>query len=719
MERKLMTTSTGTMAAGKAFRFETDAEIGVLWFDLEGEKVNKFSLEVMGELDRTLDAIQGMTEIEKILIVSGKESIFIAGADISQFENVPGAGQAEEFVRRGQNIFRKLARLPQTSIAVIHGGCFGGGTELALNCDFRLITDWEKSSIGLPEVKLGIIPAWTGTTLLPRVVGIPAALDMILTGRNVNAKKAKRMGLADDVIPVKTRLEAAKVFASRQKGKREKRQERIYLEKNPLARRIVFGKARDGVREKTGGHYPAPFRAIDVMETGFDQGIEAGFRAEARAAAELITGEVAPNLVRLFFMMENAKKWQGPPPRKVESVGILGAGLMGGGIAHTLVDKASVPVRLKDINWEALASGMKSAAKIWRKKVERKRLSAQEMHHRLAKITTTLDWTGFASVDVVIEAVVEKIGIKQQVLAEFEEIAKESAVFATNTSTIPITRIAEKAARPENVIGMHFFSPVEKMPLVEVIRGEKTSEETVSTIVELAKRMGKTVVVCSDGPGFIVNRILGPYINEAGMLVEEGNTIESIDQAIKDFGMPLGPLALLDEVGIDVAGKAAEVLGEAFGHRTQASVLVEKLLEDERYGKKNGRGVYEMEKGKRTKPDAKVYELLGVHHPVEADRRRVVERLILLMINEAALILEEKIARSAADVDLAMIMGTGFPPFRGGLLRYADTRGASWVVARMEEYRGELGSRFEPSAPLRRVAEKGSSFYDEWPSPKA
>jgi 3-hydroxyacyl-CoA dehydrogenase / enoyl-CoA hydratase / 3-hydroxybutyryl-CoA epimerase len=715
-----MTTSTETaIPRGRAFRFETDAEIGVLWFDLEGEKVNKFSLEVMEELDRTLDAIRSMTEIEKILVVSGKESIFIAGADISQFENVPGAGQAEEFVRRGQNIFRKLAGLPQTSIAVIHGGCFGGGTELALNCDFRLMTDWEKSSIGLPEVRLGIIPAWTGTTLLPRIVGIPAALDMILTGRNIKAKRAKRLGLVDDVIPVNTRLEAAKIFASRQKGKREKRQERIYLEKNPLARRIVFGKARDGVREKTGGHYPAPFRAIDVMETGFDQGIEAGFRAEARAAAELITGEVAPNLVRLFFMMENAKKWQGPPPGKVESVGVLGAGLMGGGIAHTLVDKASVPVRLKDINWDALASGMKSAAKIWRKKVERKRLSSQEMHHRLARITTTVDWTGFASVDVVIEAVIEKIGIKQQVLAEFEEIAKETAVFATNTSTIPITRIAENAARPENVVGMHFFSPVEKMPLVEVIRGEKTSEETVSTIVDLAKRMGKTVVVCSDGPGFIVNRILGPYINEAGMLVEEGNTIESIDQTIRDFGMPLGPLALLDEVGIDVAGKAAEVLGEAFGHRTQASVLVEKLLEDERYGKKNGRGVYEMKKGKRTKPDAKVYELLGVQHPVEADRRRVVERLILLMINEAALILEEKIARSAADVDLAMIMGTGFPPFRGGLLRYADTRGASWVVARMEEYRDELGSRFEPSAPLRRVAEKGSSFYDEWPSPKA
>ncbi len=705
-----MATAAAT-TTGKAFRLEPDGEIGVLWFDLEGEKVNKFSVEALEELDAILDEIREMTQIETILLISGKENIFIAGADVSQFENVPGAGEAEEYVRFGQAVFRKLSSLPQTSVAVIHGACLGGGTEISLNCDYRIITDGPKSSIGLPEVKLGIIPAWTGTTLLPRVVGIPTALDMILTSRNIKARQAKKMGLVDDVIPAKTRLESAKIFASRLDGKREKRQERIYIEKNPLARRVIFSKARDGVRDKTGGHYPAPFRAIDVMEKGFDDGMEAGFRAEARAAAELITGEVAPNLVRLFFLMEGAKKWDGPAPRKVESVGVLGAGLMGGGIAQTLVDKADLPVRVKDINWEALASGMKQAAKVWKKKVERKRLSPMEMRYNLTRITTTVDWSGFGSVDVAIEAVVEKIEVKHAVLKEFEETAKDDAIFATNTSTIPITRIASVAKRPENVIGMHFFSPVDKMPLVEVIRGEKTSEETVSTIVELAKRMGKTVVVCNDGPGFIVNRILGPYMNEAGLLVEEGKSIKSIDKALVDFGMPLGPLALLDEVGIDVAGKAAQVMSEAFGDRMESSTLIDKLLADERYGKKNGRGVYEWENGKRQEPDTAVYDLVGVEDPSDADPRSVVERMILLMINEAALILEEGIATSPGDIDLAMIMGTGFPPFRGGLLRYADDRGLSWVVQRMNELKEKHGKRFEPSEPLKRRAEAGQGFY--------
>ncbi|MDX1585040.1 MAG: 3-hydroxyacyl-CoA dehydrogenase NAD-binding domain-containing protein, partial [Thermoanaerobaculia bacterium] len=498
---------------------------------------------------------------------------------------------------------------------------------------------------------------------------------------------------------------------SRQDGKREKRQERIYIEKNPLARKVIFSKARDGVREKTGGHYPAPFRAIDVMEKGFEDGVEAGFRSEARAAAELITGDVAPNLVRLFFMMEGAKKWEGPEPAPVDSVGVLGAGLMGGGIAQTLVDKADVPVRLKDINWEALASGMKQAAKVWKKKVDRKRLSKMEMGFNLSRITTTVDWTGFAAVDVVIEAVIEKLEVKHAVLKEFEEIAKKGAIFATNTSTIPITRIASAASRPENVIGMHFFSPVDKMPLVEVIRGEKTSDQTVATTVELAKRMGKTVVVCNDGPGFIVNRILAPYINEAGLLVEEGKTIESIDKAMVDFGMPLGPLALLDEVGIDVAGKAAQVMGEVFGDRMENSILIDELIADERYGKKNGRGVYEWEKGKRTEPDEAVYALVEVDEPTDVDPREAVERMILLMVNEASLILDEGIASSPADIDLAMIMGTGFPPFRGGLLRYADHRGLSWVVSKMEELQKEHGSRFEPSEPLRKKAEEGKTFY--------
>ena len=697
-----------------AWRLEEDGDTAVLWFDLPKEKVNKFTPESIEALDGILDELAARRDLKRLLIASGKDNGFIAGADISRFQNVPGVSEAMEFVRYGQSVFTKLSNLPQISVAVIHGACMGGGTELSLNCDYRLITDWEKSIIALPEVKLGIIPAWTGTTRLPRIVGLPAALDMILTGRNIRAKKAKGIGLVDDVIPASIRMEAARIFASRLSSKRKPDGSRIYVEGNPLARRVIFDKARSGVMKETHGNYPAPLRAIEVMKEGFEKDYQAGLDAEARAAAELITGEVAPQLVRLFFMMESAKRHDGPEPATVESVGVLGAGLMGGGIAQTLVDKADLPVRVRDISWDALAGGMRAAAKIWRKKVDRRRMSRMEMETKMSRITTTTDWSGFGAVDVVIEAVVEKLEIKQSVLREVESVGKPGVIFATNTSTIPITRIAEAAEHPENVIGMHFFSPVDKMPLVEVIIGEKTSEKTVSTIHELGKRMGKTVVVCKDGPGFIVNRILAPYINEAGFLLIEENSIESIDGAMTDFGMPLGPLALLDEVGIDIAGKSAQIMMEAFGDRMEASPLVDKLVADERFGKKNGRGIYEWENGKREDPDEDVYQLLGVDDPTSGDRKEMAERMVLAMINEATRILDEGIASSAADVDLAMIMGTGFPPFRGGLMKYADTLGSNRVLARLEALAKEHGHRFEPSDGVRRVAGKSGSFLEEW-----
>lgn len=697
-----------------AWRLDEEDDIGILWFDLPDEKLNKFTPESIEELDRIVGEIAARSSITRVLIASGKESGFIAGADISRFQDVPNASEAAEFVRYGQSVFTKLSRLPQMTFAVIHGASMGGGTEMALNCDYRLITDWEKSMIALPEVKLGIIPAWTGTTRLPKIVGLPAALDMILTGRNIRAKKAKGIGLVDDVIPASVRMDAARTFARRQSSKKAADKSRIYVEGNPLTRKVIFDKARSGVMKKTHGNYPAPLRAIEVMKKGFEDDYEAGLEAEALAASELITGDVAPHLVRLFFMMEGAKRHEGPEPAKVESVGVLGAGLMGGGIAQTLVEKADLPVRVRDISWDALAGGMRAASKIWKKKVEKRRLSRREMQASLAKITMTTDWTGFRSVDVVIEAVVEKLEIKQSVLREVESVGKPGVIFATNTSTIPITRIAEAASHPENVIGMHFFSPVDKMPLVEVIVGEKTSAETVSTIHQLGKRMGKTVVICKDGPGFIVNRILAPYINEAGFLLIEENSIGSIDGAMTDFGMPLGPLALLDEVGIDIAAKSGQIMMEAFGDRMEASPLVETLVGDERYGKKNGRGIYVWDDGKRDEPDEDVYRLLDVDDPVAGDRKAMSERMILAMINEATRILDEGIAASAADVDLAMIMGTGFPPFRGGLLRYGDTLGSNRVLARLEALAKEHGKRFEPSAAIRRVAEKGGTFYQEW-----
>lgn len=714
---ELRTVSVASPEVTSAFRIEPQGGVAVLWFDLPGEKVNKLSTTVMEELDRVLDELQS-SEMKRLLVASSKPNNFIAGADVNEFLQVRSPEQAEAFVRFGHGVFAKLARLPQISVAVINGPCFGGGTELALNCDYRVMSDHPKARIGLPEVRLGVFPAWTGTTRLPRLIGIPAALDIILQGKSLDARKARRVGLVDEVVPDPILMQVARQFALRQQSKRSDKSDRthFYIEGNPLSRKLIFEKARRAVLQETKGNYPAPLKVLEVMETGFSKGYEAGLRAEAREVSRLVLGEVAQNLIRLFFMTEAAKKDRGGTPRPVHKAGVLGAGLMGGGIAQIIADQAEIPVRVKDVNWKALSGGLQSAARVFHKQVERKRLSRAEMARKMALITVTTEWEGFQSADLLIEAVLEKLEVKQEVLREFESIAPAVAVFATNTSSIPIGRIAADSQRPQNVVGMHFFSPVDKMPLVEVIAGAQTSPDTVATVSSFARKLGKTVVVCNDAPGFIVNRLLGPYINEASLLLLEGNSIESIDEAMVRFGMPLGPLALLDEVGLDVAGKVAQVVSEAFGDRIPPSKLVPKLLADNRLGKKNARGVYRWEDGKSTEPDPEIYRLFGIQNPRPGNAAEMVDRMVLGMVNEAAMLLDEKVASSAADVDLAMILGTGFPPFRGGLLRYADSLGVASLAKRLEQQAAKHGPRFHPTEPLRRLAADGSSFYRAYPA---
>ena len=706
-----------TTASGDAFRLEIDGLEAILWFDLPGEKVNKLSARVLEELDGILARLASMPEIKRVYFVSPKPGIFIAGADVEEFATVSTEDEALAIVRRGQRVLGNLRKLPQTTIAVINGACMGGGTELALACDYRLASDSPKTAIALPEVRLGIFPAWGGTTFLPRLVGIPAALDMILTGKPVNGRRGKRMGLVDEVIPAAASLDAARSWSAALSGKRRggNRNTHFYIEGNPLARRVIFNKAKASVTSKTGGHYPAPIKAIEVMDAGYSRGIEEGLKAEGVEAAGLFGNPVAKNLVGLFFLMEGAKKDRGPAPGEIAAAGVLGAGLMGSGIAQTIAGKADINVRMKDVNWKALGAGMKAASRVWKKKAERGRMTRGEMSRKLAKITTTTDWSGFHHADLVIEAVVENLELKRLVLREFEEIAKDGAIFATNTSTIPITKIAEGAKRPDRVIGMHFFSPVDRMPLLEIIVGEKTSPATIATAVAFGRKLGKTVVVCKDGPGFIVNRILAPYMNEAGFLLEEGYAINAIDKALVKFGMPMGPLNLLDEVGIDVVQKAGHVLAEAFGDRAKASKLVDLLVGDERFGKKNGRGVYKWVNGKKTEPDPAVYRLVGSTGSVEGNATDIVIRMVAAMINEAAMILDEGIAACAGDLDLAMIMGTGFPPFHGGLLRYADDMGIAHVVETLRALEAKHGTRFTPSAALLRVEAGGCGFYDSYP----
>jgi 3-hydroxyacyl-CoA dehydrogenase / enoyl-CoA hydratase / 3-hydroxybutyryl-CoA epimerase len=702
--------------ASSAFTLERAGDLAILWFDLPGEKVNKFSSNVMQEFDRLVDELAASREIKKVIIASRKPGIYIAGADVAEFTQARSEEDARNYVRLGQEAFQKLARLPQTTVAAIDGACLGGGCEMAISCDWRVMTDSPKSQIGLPEVKLGIFPAWGGATKLPRLIGLPAALDIILNGKALDGRRAKKVGLVDEVVEAGILLDVAKQLAAR--GKRKKKgRTKFYIEGNPLARRIIFNKARQAVLKQTKGHYPAPLKAIEVMSYAMSTSVERGLLREAQEAGPLVTDPVAQSLVRLFFLMEESKKDPvAAKPAPVSYVGVLGAGIMGGGIAQIVADKTDAEVRMKDINWNAIGGGMKAASKVWKRKVDRRRMTRGEMQRKLARITGSTDWTGFNRADVVIEAVVESLQVKRSVLAEFEALSKPDAVFATNTSTIPITQIAAEAKRPENVVGMHFFNPVDRMPLVEVIRGEKTSDKALVTVAALARKLGKTVVYCNDGPGFVVNRILGPYMNESAFLLEEGNSIESLDKAMVDFGMPMGPMSLLDEVGIDVAAKVAGILTEAFGARMEKSGVVEKLYADGRHGKKNGKGLYLYADGKRKGPDPSVYKLLGIATPRAAEPKAVAERMILAMVNEASLILDEKIVATAGELDLAMIMGTGFPPFRGGLLRYADSLGLPYVVARLEDLSARAGARFKPNEPLLRLARQDGKFYEQWGS---
>jgi 3-hydroxyacyl-CoA dehydrogenase/enoyl-CoA hydratase/3-hydroxybutyryl-CoA epimerase len=702
----------GAPRVANAFRIERDGDLAVVWFDLPGEKVNKFSSSVMIEFAAVVDELERSGEIKRVVVASGKPSVFIAGADVSEFGKAASVEQAKEYVRFGQQTLHRFSKLPQVTVAAINGAALGGGCELAISCDWRVVSDSPRAQIGLPEVKLGIFPAWGGATKLPRLIGLPAALDVILNGKTLEGKRAKRMGLVDEVAPAPILLDIAKRFT--EKGKRRGgTQTKFYIESNPLARALIFSKARKAVLAQTHGHYPAPLKALDVIEAGMSGGVERGLAAEVDEVIPLVMGDVAQNLVRLFFMMEDAKKERtNAKPVEVTEAGVLGAGVMGGGIAYIIADKTDANVRMRDINWNAIAGGMKAASRIWKRKVDSRRMTKGEMQRKLARITATTGWSGFERAEMVIEAVVENLDVKRQVLAEFEGVEKPGAVFATNTSTIPITDIAANAKHPENVVGMHFFNPVDRMPLVEVIRGAKSSEQALVTVASFARKLGKTVVYCNDGPGFVVNRILGPYMNESGFILEEGSSIESVDKAMVDFGMPMGPAALLDEVGIDVAAKVAKILGSAFGERMQPSGVVEKLYADGRHGKKNDRGLYLYAGGKRQGPDPSVYKVLGIKAPHPADANAVVERMLLAMINEAALILDEHIVASAPELDLAMIMGTGFPPFRGGLLRYADSLGTPYILARLDELSSRHGARFLATAPLRRLAERDGKFYE-------
>jgi len=699
--------------------------LGILTFDLPGEKVNKFSRDVLGELAEVLVRLSREPRLRGLLVESGKPDVFIAGADIKEFTTI-GPEQARAGVERGQALFEQLANLPVPTVAAIAGVCLGGGTELALACDYRLMSDAPKARIGLPEVRLGIFPAWGGCTRLPRLVGLQAALDLILTSRQLDARRAKKIGLVDEAVPAPIFQEFARRFATAKLGTAKPRGRRrpmdlaaVALEGNPVGRRLLFSKAREGVVEQTGGHYPAPLEALAVVEEAYGKPVSEGLEAEARRIGNDFGGPVQKNLLWIFLQTEEIKKETGVEgaarPRGVARVGVLGAGIMGGGIAQLVADKG-IPARMKDVDAKALAGGFGAAAKIWGEAVAKRRLTPREMEGKMALLSGTLDFSGFAQCDVTIEAVVEKLAVKRSVLKDWEAVAPREAIFASNTSTLPIREIAAGAVEAGRVVGMHFFNPVHKMPLVEVIRGDRTSDEAVATVFDLAKRLGKTPVVVKDSPGFLVNRILAPYLSEAVRLVKEGCRIEEVDHVMTDFGMPVGPIALLDDIGLDVALKAGETLQASFPDRMKAAGH-EAMVAGGRLGRKAGMGFYDYSGGRRRGASSEAYRALGVEPaPASPVKRDTIEaRLVLPMINEAAFCLEENVVASPAKLDLAMIFGTGFPPFRGGLLRHADAVGIEHVLAWLKELAERFGTRFLPAESLRVLGESGGRFYPERP----
>ena len=712
-----------------------DDGVAVVTIDVPGEKQNTLKEDFAPVFEEILAEIDA-SDARAVIVTSGKESGFLAGADITMLRGRDDAAEVQALSERGQAAFNRLSGLRIPTVAAIHGPCLGGGLELALACTARVISDDPKTVLGLPEVQLGLLPGAGGTQRLPRLIGIAAALDLLLTGKQVRARKARSLGLVDEAVPAANLMRAATAQALRlaehadehvhplnrlgeffrevasADGARD-----LVLEDNALGRHILFQQARKQLLAKTRGNYPAPERILDAVEVGIEQGFEDGLKVEARFFGELAVSPEAEQLMGIFFATQELKKGSGIGrkkinPNPIHQVGILGAGLMGAGIAMVTLDKADTPVRLKDRDHDGLGRGLASIHKYFDKRRKRRILSKAEAARQLHRVTGTTDYSGFSRCDLVIEAVFEDLALKHQILRDVEANTPDTTIFGSNTSSIPITTIAEASSRPQNVIGLHYFSPVEKMPLLEIIRTKDTAEKVVATCVDFGRRQGKTVIVVGDGVGFYTSRILSPYMNEAARILAEGASVEAVDGALTRYGFPVGPITLLDEVGIDVGEKVGRIMIDAFGDRMEPPAIMVRLVEDDRKGRKNGRGFYTYD-GKDKTVDPSVYALLGTDGDRNPDPTDIAERCTLLMVNEAVRCLEEKILQNPRDGDIGAIFGLGFPPFRGGPFRFIDAMGADRVVARLEGFAAEHGDRFAPAELLLQHAASAKPFHKD------
>ncbi|CAN5847968.1 fatty acid oxidation complex subunit alpha FadJ [soil metagenome] len=692
--------------------------------DRAGESLNTLDPSLMADFASVMDRLEADADIRAVVLSSAKPDNFLAGANIKWFAELTDADEAEAAIRQGHALFARLEglhlRRGKPVVAAIHGACLGGGLELALACSHRIVTDDPKTQLGQPEIQLGVIPAGGGTQRLPALIGIAPALDLILTGRSASPHKAKRLGLADEVVPPVMLAQVARataieaIGASREGGGLRswlspQGLQKLALETNPMGRTLLFNQARARMLEETKGHYPAPERALEAVQIGVQQGPEAGYRAEARFFGELVTSPESAALRSIFFATRATPETSAA--KDVDKVAVLGGGLMGAGFAAVSTLKAGSMVRIKEVDTDGLRRALAQVAKVVGYRLTRKRMSEFEAEQAMLRVTAGTDWKGFSDTDLVIEAVFEDLDVKKSILGEVEQVVRAGTVFGSNTSSLPIGSIAAASSRPETVLGMHYFSPVEKMPLLEVIVTDATAEWAEHTAVAYGRRQGKTVIVVNDGAGFYTTRVLGPYSSEAFHLLAEGASVQVVDAAVEAWGFPVGPFRLADEVGIDVGAKIAVILAEAFGDRMAGPDLISGLVDAGRKGRKNRRGFYSYDQaGKRGGVDETVYDDLGVRPTGQIPLEEIQGRISLAFINEAARCLEEGILRSAADGDVGAVMGLGFPPFRGGPFFHTDQVGAANVVEHLRDLAGRHGPRFEPAQILVDAAAAGTTF---------
>ncbi|HVT39852.1 MAG TPA: fatty acid oxidation complex subunit alpha FadJ [Gemmatimonadaceae bacterium] len=713
-----------TGARTPSLTLQVENEIAIITFDLAAEPVNKFSAAVITEFDTILGQLERDAAVQAAVFISGKSDGFIAGADIDAFLEFRSAADAAAASALGHRMMHRLEQSRAPVVAAIHGACLGGGLEAALACAYRIATDHPKTVFAFPETQLGLIPGAGGTQRLPKRIGLRTALDMILTAKNVRTRKALQTGLVDEMVhPAVLRsvaVQRAKELATGTLSRhRERRQGAmaVVLEGNPVGRAVVFRQARAMIMKKSRGNYPALLAALAAVQAGYHGPSEHGYAEEARLFGEMAMTAASRELVFLFYATTSLKKDSGvganaPAPLAVNKVGVIGTGFMGAGIAAVSVMQG-LPVRFKDTKHEQVGRGLVAVRDVLKERLARRQITRQEFDDQLSLVSGTVEYTGFGRVPLVIEAVFEDLAVKRAVLAELEPLLPGAAIFASNTSTIPISKIAAASAHPGRVIGMHFFSPVHRMPLLEVIVTPETDLQVVTTAVAFGRKLGKTVIIVNDSPGFFANRILAPYINEAGRMLDEGVAIDAIDRALLDFGFPVGPITLLDEVGLDIAGKSGAIMAGAFGSRLQPSASLAKMLEAGRFGRKSKRGFYLYdERGKKGSVDAAVYALIGAGaQRMELAADEIQRRCALGMVNEAARCLEEGIVLQARDGDVGAVFGIGFPPFRGGPYRYVDAVGAGEIVRALQELDVKHPGRFAPCALLVTMAQQGKRFY--------